>query len=91
MGQFCIQSAWMMGAGRVIATGGGGYAIEDVVPRAWAIVWSLLRGLEPAAALFDPDDLVTPLPNNHAEMNDKTMRAVRARVMPLVTGWGLAF
>lgn len=77
--------------GRIIATGGGGYAIEEVVPRAWTMVWSLLRGIEPDASLYDAEDLVQPLPNNHAEMNDKTMRAVRARVLPLITGWGLAF
>jgi acetoin utilization protein AcuC len=31
-------------AGRVIATGGGGYAIHDVVPRAWTLVWGALCG-----------------------------------------------
>ncbi|HEY0673863.1 MAG TPA: acetoin utilization protein AcuC [Longimicrobiales bacterium] len=77
--------------GRIVATGGGGYAIEEVVPRAWSMVWSLLRGIDPDPSLYDPPGLVPPLPNNHAEMNDKTMRAARARVMPLVTGWGLAF
>jgi acetoin utilization protein AcuC len=30
--------------GRIIATGGGGYAIYSVVPRAWALVWSGLCG-----------------------------------------------
>jgi acetoin utilization protein AcuC len=78
--------------GRVVATGGGGYAIEEVVPRAWTLVWSLLRGLEPDAALRDAADLVPALPDStHAEMNDKTMRAVRAHVLPILTGWGLAF
>ncbi len=33
--------------GRVVATGGGGYAVYEVVPRAWALVWGILRG-EPA-------------------------------------------
>jgi hypothetical protein len=42
--------------------------------------------------LFDPTDLVRANPDsNHMEMNDKTMRAVRSRVMPLISGWGLAF
>ena len=78
--------------GRIIATGGGGYAIQDVVPRAWTIVWSLLSGIEPDASLLDPPGLVRPDPDsNHAEMNDKTMRAARSRVLPLITGWGLAF
>jgi acetoin utilization protein AcuC len=30
--------------GRIIATGGGGYAVWTVVPRAWAIVWAALSG-----------------------------------------------
>jgi acetoin utilization protein AcuC len=30
--------------GRVIATGGGGYAIWEVVPRAWTLVWGVLSG-----------------------------------------------
>lgn len=30
--------------GRVIATGGGGYAIWQVVPRAWTLVWGALSG-----------------------------------------------
>ena len=79
-------------AGRIIATGGGGYAIEEVVPRAWTLVWSILRGIEPDPMLHDPPGLVPSLPDSkHAEMNDKTMRAVRSRVLPLLTGWGLAF
>jgi acetoin utilization protein AcuC len=32
--------------GRVIATGGGGYAIWQVVPRAWTLVWGVLSGQE---------------------------------------------
>ena len=39
--------------GRVVATGGGGYAIHQVVPRAWTLVWATLSGLE-------PDDTVPP-------------------------------
>lgn len=30
--------------GRVVATGGGGYAIWQVVPRAWTLVWGVLSG-----------------------------------------------
>lgn len=30
--------------GRVVATGGGGYAIWSVVPRAWTLVWAGLSG-----------------------------------------------
>jgi acetoin utilization protein AcuC len=32
--------------GRIIATGGGGYAIHQVVPRAWTLVWATLCGVE---------------------------------------------
>jgi acetoin utilization protein AcuC len=34
--------------GRIIATGGGGYAIHAVVPRAWTLVWSALCGADVA-------------------------------------------
>lgn len=38
-------------SGRVIATGGGGYAIHQVVPRAWTLVWATLSGLDPGAVM----------------------------------------
>lgn len=95
--------------GRVVATGGGGYAIYEVVPRAWTLVWAALRGVKvqdeiPAAWLeavqreagrtlpsllrdaYRPPSLERGSDNNH-----KTVRAVSARLMPLLTGWGLAF
>jgi acetoin utilization protein AcuC len=37
--------------GRIIATGGGGYAIHTVVPRAWTLVWAALCGIDA------PDDI----------------------------------
>jgi acetoin utilization protein AcuC len=30
--------------GRIVATGGGGYAVWTVVPRAWTLVWAGLSG-----------------------------------------------
>lgn len=33
--------------GRVIATGGGGYAVWTAVPRAWTLVWAALTGQTP--------------------------------------------
>lgn len=33
--------------GRIIATGGGGYAVWTVVPRAWTLVWAGLTGQRP--------------------------------------------
>lgn len=99
-------------AGRVIATGGGGYGIYDVVPRAWTLAWSVLRDMQvpneiPAAwlqevereagralprGLRDPaDDCDAEPDGGELDMNGKTVRAVRNRVLPLLTGWGLAF
>ncbi|HEX6132898.1 MAG TPA: acetoin utilization protein AcuC [Longimicrobiales bacterium] len=43
-------------SGRVVATGGGGYAIHQVVPRAWTLVWSVLSDLDPGTAL--PPDYI---------------------------------
>jgi acetoin utilization protein AcuC len=99
--------------GRVVATGGGGYAIYHVVPRAWTLVWAALRdidvpdeipgawlrdvrsenGNDVPAALRDAPDVFPPSPRRASitETNDKSMRAVRQRVLPLLTGWGLAF
>ncbi|HSL70865.1 MAG TPA: hypothetical protein VK864_11530, partial [Longimicrobiales bacterium] len=99
--------------GRIVATGGGGYAIYAVVPRAWTLVWAGLRGiavrdeipeewlravsLESGSALpatlRDPPNGFPASPRRASitETNDKTMRAVRHRALPLLTGWGLAF
>jgi acetoin utilization protein AcuC len=33
--------------GRIIMTGGGGYALHTVVPRAWSLAWAALCGVEP--------------------------------------------
>lgn len=38
------QAADEVCGGRVVATGGGGYAIWQVVPRAWTLVWGALSG-----------------------------------------------
>jgi acetoin utilization protein AcuC len=96
-------------AGRVVATGGGGYAVHEVVPRAWSLVWSALRGVEPGNELppawiqevereagrplvrtlrDDPGDVDAGGPNPN---NDRSVRAVKAKVLPIITGWGLAF
>jgi acetoin utilization protein AcuC len=45
--------------GRVVATGGGGYAIHRVVPRAWTLVWATLSGLDAGDTL--PPDYVAML------------------------------
>jgi acetoin utilization protein AcuC len=99
--------------GRVVATGGGGYAIHQVVPRAWTLTWAALCGdhapdaippgwLESAgrgagvdipATLRDPAGFVPPTPR-HDEVvraNELTVQALRRRLLPLMTGWGLGF
>jgi acetoin utilization protein AcuC len=38
------QIADEMCGGRIVATGGGGYAVWSVVPRAWSLVWAQLSG-----------------------------------------------
>jgi acetoin utilization protein AcuC len=99
--------------GRVIMTGGGGYAIYEVVPRAWTLAFAALLGAHVSDAL--PAEWLAavraesgrPVPptlrdaaNAFAELpaqaaarmtNRQTAGAVRQRVLPLVTGWGLAF
>jgi acetoin utilization protein AcuC len=42
--------------GRIIATGGGGYAVHAVVPRAWSLVWATLCDV-PAPNVL-PDDWI---------------------------------
>ncbi len=99
--------------GRIVATGGGGYAIHQVVPRAWALTWAALCGDEAPdripetwradvtaesalpipATLRDPAGFVAPSPRR-AEIertNDLTVRSLKRRLLPLVTGWGLGF
>jgi acetoin utilization protein AcuC len=99
--------------GRIIATGGGGYAIHQVVPRAWTLTWAALCGDEAddeipgpwldevraEAGVDIPPTLRDPpgsIPNSphRAEVeraNDLTVRALKRRLLPLVTGWGLGF
>jgi acetoin utilization protein AcuC len=99
--------------GRIVATGGGGYAVHSVVPRAWALVWAALRGVEAPddlpvdwcksarlesgndvpCTLRDPPDAFAASPRRDTirQTNEKTVAAVRRRVLPLITGWGLAF
>jgi acetoin utilization protein AcuC len=99
--------------GRIVATGGGGYAVREVVPRAWTLTWAALCGKEapdpipgpwlerarsdPAAripdTLRDPVDLVPPSPRREEieRANDLTVRTLKRRLMPLLTGWGLGF
>lgn len=99
--------------GRIVATGGGGYAIYTVVPRAWTLAWATLCGVEAPDAipddwlaataeesgeqipevLRDPPGAFPPSPDRAATeaANDRVVRTVRHKVLPLLTGWGLGF
>lgn len=99
--------------GRIVATGGGGYAIHAVVPRAWTLTWAALCGDEapdpiPAdwlapvqaesavripATLRDPPGAIPPSPRRSEveRANDLTVRSLKRRLLPLITGWGLGF
>ena len=100
-------------AGRVVATGGGGYAIRTVVPRAWTLAWAALLGRDapdemPEAwvaevqqesvprvpdRLRDPDGYIEPSARREEveRANELTVKSLKRRLMPLVTGWGLGF
>jgi acetoin utilization protein AcuC len=99
--------------GRLVATGGGGYAVYEVVPRAWALVWSALCGLHapndlppawlkamrlehgrelPCCLRDAPGDYPSsPRRESVDQTNQRTVAAVRNRVLPLLTGWHLGF
>jgi len=99
--------------GRIVATGGGGYAAYSVVPRAWTLVWAGLAGLaapdalpadwlraarleaghELPLTLRDPPGAFPPAPRRAdiEATNDRTVRALLRKILPLLTGWGLAF
>jgi acetoin utilization protein AcuC len=102
-----------MCGGRLIATGGGGYAAYTVVPRAWTLVWATLCGDTPPdelpqewlqqarlesgqelpATLRDAPGAFPPSPRR-AEVelaNVRTVASLKRKILPLLTGWGLAF
>jgi acetoin utilization protein AcuC len=78
--------------GRWVATGGGGYAIDRVVPRAWAVLWSELSGrpLPPVppgpdgnGGWDDPPVRPVPVAAEVARLNRRTVAAVRRLLVPL--------
>jgi acetoin utilization deacetylase AcuC-like enzyme len=83
--------------GRWVATGGGGYDLDRVVPRAWALLWSELSGRRlpsrvPAAWLAGhpgPAAWLEPRRRRPGaggrrveERNQRTLRTVRRLVLP---------
>jgi acetoin utilization deacetylase AcuC-like enzyme len=76
--------------GRWVATGGGGYDLDRVVPRAWALLWSELSGRRLPARVtsgwLEPRRWRRPAASAGAreleERNQRTVRAVRRLVLP---------
>jgi acetoin utilization deacetylase AcuC-like enzyme len=71
--------------GRWVATGGGGYDLDRVVPRAWALLWSELSGRRlpsrVTAGWREPRRRRPPA-RELEERNQRTVRAVRRLVLP---------
>jgi acetoin utilization protein AcuC len=59
-------------AGRVLATGGGGYAIHEVVPRAWTLVWAALCGVDVADEI--PADWIDDVAREAGHPVPRTLR-----------------
>jgi acetoin utilization deacetylase AcuC-like enzyme len=73
--------------GRWVATGGGGYDLDRVVPRAWALLWSELSGRRlPSRVTSGWLRRRRPRAGGGAraleERNQRTVRAVRRLVLP---------
>ena len=72
--------------GRWVATGGGGYDLDRVVPRAWALLWSELSGRRLPSRVTSGWLRRRPRAGGAAreleERNQRTVRAVRRLVLP---------
>jgi acetoin utilization deacetylase AcuC-like enzyme len=78
--------------GRWVATGGGGYDLERVVPRAWALLWSELSGRRLPARVPSGGAWLEPRQRRRGgagpgsrgleERNQRTVRAVRRLALP---------
>jgi acetoin utilization deacetylase AcuC-like enzyme len=72
--------------GRWVATGGGGYDLDRVVPRAWALLWSELSGRRLPSMVTSGWLRRRPRAGGAAreleERNQRTVRAVRRLVLP---------
>jgi acetoin utilization protein AcuC len=74
--------------GRWVATGGGGYAIVDVVPRAWTLLMAELSGV--------PLDPLTEIPEVWRTYAHQRTGRVAPRTMtddrtPVVASWGTGY
>ena len=67
--------------GRIVATGGGGYAIWRVVPRAWALVWAGLSGQTAPNAV--PNDWIEKWQYESPELLPTTLRDPEGEYPPV--------
>ena len=81
-----VELADTHAGGRLVVTGGGGYAAYDVVPRAWAHAWSALTGRPVPDPLPEPwrtrwgQRLGTTLPSAALDEADLRPRPQRRRI-----------
>ncbi len=66
--------------GRIVATGGGGYAVYEVVPRAWTLVWAALRGEAAPDAI--PRDWLDAILAEHGVLVPVTLRDPEGSLEP---------
>ena len=87
MGAVFHELAHELCEGRWLALGGGGYAIREVVPRAWTLLFAeMVEHPELAAAINDP---ATVVPEKEAQ--DRVRTALRKDLDRLGDVHGLAF
>jgi hypothetical protein len=67
--------------------------VADAIPADWVKAVRLESGADVTTTLRDAPDPFGPAPRRAVveAINERTVRAVRQRVLPLLTGWGLAF
>lgn len=66
--------------GRIIATGGGGYAVYEVVPRAWTLVWAALCGVTAPDTI--PRDWLDAVLEEHGVLVPGTLRDPEGSLPP---------
>jgi hypothetical protein len=67
--------------------------VADALPEDWLRALRLESGSEVPTLLRDPEGAFAPSPRRSVatQANARTVEAVRRQVLPVLTGWGLAF
>ena len=70
-----------------------GEPAPDSIPEAWLEAVRAESGVDIAPTLRDPEGASRPAPRRgEVERNNaRTVQEVRRRVLPLLSGWGMAF